>query len=1307
MPVVRYQIRNEYGLADPALYGAADKEDPEALLEGVAMAGLVGVLRQLGDLAEFAAEIFHDLHEEVMATSSRGHGLLLRVQQLETEFPAIEKGFFNQTDQSDFYHSAAIDWHPNLQIDQNMVTREDIPRFILDSYEESRGPPRLFMLDKFDSAEDGACLKRYSDPSFFKTNFASTGNMEADCQRERKSRKNKKKIPRWRNGITSEAHTPPLVDQKLEHLTVEKVSENQQVKRVRLKARKLNDNLNIGRRYKESILDPRSPERAVLCKNSASDPKEKTKAVDSIEFSPEVREIIIDVSNERPNFRERNTLKPPNKEVLSPTPKEKTLSPIDRRDGQTVNNEKKEMLEEANGRVENLLSTLHEQDRNALLVNNDFKREVSSYAESKSSSSLNDYRTDDVASELENYLDALTTMESEIETDNETRIRLEQNTFIKEYPKFSSIQERKQITENLEMNTSDKPIISSVNDSLFNKGVSGHANEKSSFNFSESLPSLPVMFVDQVSPADECHETTSINNLSKSEVLEEVVGNESPRDLVQDQMTPNAPGNMTGSSCSCTTDSATGLDPTPEDIKSATVNLNTFSSSTKSNEMIDICFDYEYNPQLNSDIREFNINVMPSDLVEEHEQNGRLAKGDSLPRSGDPKIPVGGDKYLAHDKNTEILVDSPCDKSDLNLEIHDGPLQTLNSDPSIDESKAERIITGTNSEDTHKVTDVESAPSIHVEDSLLDLSVVANQEEQLRSVPQEHKVDSGESTPSPRTYLSIFPLDDRSSTGSTEGLFETKESSVSSSEKFEHARSSTCSEVADDFSDNDDTSPENQYNFTENGVTASDILSPSSSHDQKLPQDSFVLDQVESAPNGELPDTQKVFTNLFKSESIHLNNIHSERGQSLEQDNDSARVESGRSFPELSQDSFEGIGSSKIFDSERTVSDASGFNQRHAEAQSPRQPGFGFLASSKVSDNFLLPYNTVIQHESSELPLEEDPPPPPLPPIQWRMGKLRPNASPSMRGMAGPPCSPNQLSLSPSLDHSWSSPLMGGTTLQPLNPFLDVRITPSGRNQVVNDTLEESTSPFHSSVAASRVEDVKQKIEVHQEALSREISESSVALPFELSDAKSQQLPIISVGESMRPSKPSIVPVSIAPEPRHEAIVYPSNTFLPPASTEVERTSKDRMVEGYFSDTPSTAAVPQSVMGSQWIRMYTSEDEAFPADEYQKPFRRPHSLLNRPRDPLIEAVASHDKSTLRKVSELVHTSAKPEGERNVLLEQIRSKSFNLKPAAVAKPSMKGPPTNLKVAAILEKANAIRQAVAGSDEDDDGDSWSDS
>lgn len=52
----------------------------------------------------FAAEIFHDLHEDVMATASRGHGLMLRMQQLEAEFPAVEKAIIAQTDHSNYLH---------------------------------------------------------------------------------------------------------------------------------------------------------------------------------------------------------------------------------------------------------------------------------------------------------------------------------------------------------------------------------------------------------------------------------------------------------------------------------------------------------------------------------------------------------------------------------------------------------------------------------------------------------------------------------------------------------------------------------------------------------------------------------------------------------------------------------------------------------------------------------------------------------------------------------------------------------------------------------------------------------------------------------------------------------------------------------------------------------------------------------------------------------------------------------------------------------------------------------------------------
>lgn len=57
MPLVRVEVRNEYGLGLPELYREANKEDPKAVLDGVAVAGLVGVLRQLGDLAEYVFNI--------------------------------------------------------------------------------------------------------------------------------------------------------------------------------------------------------------------------------------------------------------------------------------------------------------------------------------------------------------------------------------------------------------------------------------------------------------------------------------------------------------------------------------------------------------------------------------------------------------------------------------------------------------------------------------------------------------------------------------------------------------------------------------------------------------------------------------------------------------------------------------------------------------------------------------------------------------------------------------------------------------------------------------------------------------------------------------------------------------------------------------------------------------------------------------------------------------------------------------------------------------------------------------------------
>ncbi|MCI00783.1 SCAR-like protein [Trifolium medium] len=64
-------------------------------------------------------------------------------------------------------------------------------------------------------------------------------------------------------------------------------------------------------------------------------------------------------------------------------------------------------------------------------------------------------------------------------------------------------------------------------------------------------------------------------------------------------------------------------------------------------------------------------------------------------------------------------------------------------------------------------------------------------------------------------------------------------------------------------------------------------------------------------------------------------------------------------------------------------------------------------------------------------------------------------------------------------------------------------------------------------------------------------------------------------------------------------------------------------------------------------------------------------------------------------------------EREDFLYQIRTKSFNLRPTVTGKSNATaGPTTNVKVTAILEKANAIRQVVASDDGEDDDDNWSD-
>uniref|UniRef100_A0A2C9V9W2 Protein SCAR n=1 Tax=Manihot esculenta TaxID=3983 RepID=A0A2C9V9W2_MANES len=481
MPLSRYQLRNEYGLADPELYRAADKDDPEALLEGVAMAGLVGVLRQLGDLAEFAAEVFHDLHEEVMATASRGHGLMARVQQLEAEFPSIERAFLSQTDHSPFFTNAGVDWHPNLRMEQNLITRGDLPRFVRDSYEECRGPPRLFLLDKFDVAGAGACLKRYTDPSFVKVEATSFGVPALDVQREKKIRKVKKKGSRWRNGETPEV---PTSHAKLHQLFLEERVENghsDPARLVKLKRRQLDGSpfdLKSGKSYMEKFLGTPSPEH---------------KVVHEVPVNPLPLQLILDNSDDSGlEIVEIITVSPVKKSsegkestCLSPTSPQVAVKPHGHElNGEAINREIVKVPDPvAGGEADESPYVIHKVATES---------ELAVDAEERTEASLDGDHSDDLISEVDNYMDALTTMESELETDNEYKLKTEQ-VFLKvgEHRADSDA-----IEEHLDVqaNSSDSQSLGNYSMSddgrdSFKKGQSSFSYSDSVSNFAENIPS--------------------------------------------------------------------------------------------------------------------------------------------------------------------------------------------------------------------------------------------------------------------------------------------------------------------------------------------------------------------------------------------------------------------------------------------------------------------------------------------------------------------------------------------------------------------------------------------------------------------------------------------------------------------------------------------------------------------------------------------------------------------------------------------------------------------------------------------------
>lgn len=1451
MALKRYEIRNEYSLADPELYRAADKDDPEALLEGVAMAGLVGVLRQLGDLAEFAAEIFHNLHEEVMATSARGHGLTLRVQQLEAEFPSLEKAFLSQTSHSLFLHNPGVVWHPNLKLDQSLITQGDLPRFVMDSYEECRGPPRLFLLDKFDVAGAGACLKRYTDPSFFKAEFTSSEAAKEELKREKKARKMKKKGSRWRPGENPELAASHF---KLHQLLLEERNESQNnapMHRVKLKRRysdKFLGNSVSGKSYMEKFLNSHSRDAKSFSESSVHS-RLKMGSSDSSGLVPE-REIVDKSFADHLGRRDRNLMQSRSREEKTPKGSSNMLHVDDERNSYRFLESAPEMeLESTFYRVE---------DKKELVVD----------AKGNAEASADEFHSDDANSEIDNYADALATMDSEGETDTESKPNKERSVKIEmkcvENEEKTELQVQFQESQSVGssisledgndsseiirlspsysdtfgtavgivpsdaevaakahpsigaqyVNISSKTGIEARNDSVTRSPESAVPN--ASPDEVSEIPSYSSKFQEASSDSDDA-------KIASGLTISSLPGSQSDSQLfhpnpivitfdvarsVSEQMSPKSEGGVGGChDLSYMTSVSDILSQSKHDflsegsLENQTVGMfnseNLVASDDISVHQSDIMDTIQEDKGIVGDSEELFSSCVADSSHKGTQMMRKLSSPDSVLLNTEEEIYGLAEKEFKASPGTRWVPESrpdPPTVSDMNggmpgasvsdleevtrsgdkaeylssvlssMEIHyfreqedpkitdhalslerdTAAVGTGNPDVDVSLNKLESKMSdcfGSEMEtpcnnmefnmSDHEVKDGHAAERANFmsavfertrnTDNVLPLEHTSSYNTESvtsEEVPLEVAKSYAEAKVEQRgpigsnneeTYLDFLGSAGASTTNGSEGGREMENDPIASDFSIQQCSPELADEVHDpptvECTQTHLDSPEGaivtlsteENNAKETLHQCSHVKETSSPSTISLETGAVLEHQENYAKEDHLCVLQQKGQNIESRWNDYelaesLDHVYSDRCSTVP-------FESSSIDP-LSQSVNLNISSRTRYGFERSVPSvfpvqpiSQSFSMPSTSNQLPWLP-----RHKSVSDGSLAADDAVLGD------VEEMPPLPPLPPMQWRVGKPRHD---SHRGEVIQP-----ISNAPSTNSREAVDLAAShhdESADPPKPFLenfssDAEVSKDQSQEVLHANMSLSppvdSAVEHNLILEPTIVESQNQVSPltdgdlqHDSLIPRdEIPESSILGPStSASNTENSNIQHGSQTPKEEWGQPLDSLVTVENDEEHEL----HHAFLDTEHVSTASTTSESNENGHYSQTLDGEL--------RW----QSNSAVISTMDYGNPNGTLKSRLARPRDPLIEAVASHDKRNLRKVTERVIPHNGPEvDERNSLLEQIRTKSFSLKPAVATRPSIHGPKTNLKVVAILEKANAIRQALAGSDEDDD-DSWSDS
>ncbi|KAL0318157.1 UNVERIFIED_CONTAM: protein SCAR2 [Sesamum calycinum] len=1404
MPMSRYEIRNEYSLADPDLYRAADKDDPEALLEGVAMAGLVGVLRQIGDLAEFAAEIFHDLHEEVMATAARGHGLMIRVQQLEAEVPSIEKAFLSQTDHSSFFYNSGVDWHPNLRMDQNLVTQGDLPRFVMDSYEECRGPPRLFLLDKFDVAGAGACLKRYTDPSFFKVENPEI--TATDVQREKKIRKAKKKGPRWRNGETPEVL--PTSCQVLEVRSVRPATES------------------MGRKR-----SPPQPDREEIMLNPSMYEMNDVPADDKICNAPN---SYLNVADGLSSTLDEETGQ-----------KDITVDGEGKTEGSLTGYQSDDIASEIDNYVDAPSTMESELETDSeLRVKKDFTSYIKSeplisdtneehlHTQSSDSQSTGDCTiSDDGSNPSKNEIAGVLSSGSQrISAENPQSEKSSGEGFpssdIPDIAILDASSYQKTAYEDFPVDQPPRPVVSDGTCTGKDEITDHRPNFElmtSNFCSTDSLSIFP--HCDSEGGMREDRARGAMSNEAAS-----VEDEEMEKNLVM--LSPSSPSVSYSKSqsgdYSPVTSSGEHLvnEPDGEDAPSFSAVSDILSDSTNGPAAISAYLLHEDDSNVEDVNQVENIISalnMCNDLSQTRHDNAEMISAErQVPDILDDEVLKLRDNFpsestdMEHNqeyitsmvstgetlhndlenKESDVVSDAsyhyPCiNEASSGKELVDSSFsrgETADAEDHYSDSSVDNQITS----ETLILSLVEDTPDCpeashdaHVRDVIPEEQTTINKAPEPR-IPRSCEVVGlqGSGTMDDVTRNDSVALE--SSCCTPQNLEDPADSlATAAKDRINQYRGATGLEITEISSSADvkslDELPMGLHKlvkehipcFEDSGLDAleNDKDSLSGSHNE-----STLVEESENSISGghkesrlvdEVGETESVTSDLHTDFCNTINNDipKSEVSHTVSNSYVDSEVEhkfsffcatqiqpqTGRSFMDADKDSFQQTGirnqvsdalslpvdydteermllekielppdqlNRELLDSGEKSTELPSLlpinHQQmlgHDDLKGDNNSAFMFsLVNSQPSalelpgvrsyDNnisgypqdlgSILPPTNLIS-VTNEINFDELPPLPPLPPVQWRMGKLQ-HASATAEGEN---VKHNEL---PSEDIFSSIP----STDDVNSPFHEMNHTLPHKELAPEEISSSSAS---TDIVSSSLQEMNLSLK-HKELPSQEISSSTASTENFSSSLqevnhylKHKELPPQEVALST--TSTDDVSSSLQ-EMNHSLIqIFPETT-----SKEVKVEHSSSILEA--NSIHETIHLPPGTENEQkQLLMPTSGSEVTPPAEEDGDANGSRMVkLPRPRNPLVDDLAALDKSKLRKVTERVRPQIQKVDERDSLLEQIRAKSFNLKPAVTTRPSIQGPKTNLKLAAILEKANAIRQALAGSDEDDE-DNWSDS